>query len=115
MENLNIKDRFEFGYSEEYPSGFVAITKENAEFLQDHGWNVSFHTDNYLNTISAEFQGFEIGFGSWMSNLTAYIDKEDYQETIEIKSREELDKFLNLIQSTLELSCVMGKRLHKTK
>jgi hypothetical protein len=95
---------FYFGFSKEYPSGFVSITKENAEKLQKHGWTVSFHTDYYLNTISAEIKQFSIGFASWMDNLTAYIDYGEYQEIIEIKSREQLDKFLQLIESTMQFS-----------
>lgn len=106
-QQLNIDDVmqcFSFGYSNEYPSGYVSITKENAEKLQEHGWNVSFHTDYYLNTISAEIKGFSIGFGSWMDNLTAYIDNGEYQEIIKIESREKLDNFLQIIESTMQFS-----------
>lgn len=106
-QQLNIADVvqcFSFCFSDEYPSGYVSITKENAEKLQKHGWNVSFHTDYYLNTISAEVKGFVIGFCSWMDNLTAYIDNGEYQEIIKIKSREQLDKFLQLIESTMQFS-----------
>ena len=106
-QQLNIADVmqcFSFGFSDEYPSGYVSITKENAEKLQKHGWTVSFHTDYYLNTISAEVKGFVIGFGSWMDNLTAFIETNEYQEIIKIKSREQLDKFLQLIESTMQFS-----------
>ena len=100
----DIMQCFSFGFSDEYPSGYISITKENAEKLQKHGWNVSFHTDYYLNTISAEIKCFSIGFGSWMHNLTAYIDNGEYQEIIKIKNREHLDKFLQLIESTMQFS-----------
>ena len=106
-QQLNIADVmqcFSFGFSDEYPSGYVSITKESAEKLQKHGWTVSFHTDYYLNTISAEVKGFIIGFGSWMDNLTAFIETNEYQEIIKIKSREQLDKFLQLIESTMQFS-----------
>jgi len=106
-QQLNIADVmqcFSFGFNDEYPSGYVSITKENAEKLQKHGWTVSFHTDYYVNTISAEVKGFVIGFGSWMCNLTAFIETNEYQEIIKIKNREQLDKFLQLIESTMQFS-----------
>jgi hypothetical protein len=99
MTQTEINECFSFGFSDEYPSGYVSITKENAEKLQKHGWNVSFHTNYYLNTISVEINDFLIGFCSWMDNLTTYIDNEENNEIIKFKSREQLDKFLQLMES----------------
>jgi hypothetical protein len=95
---------FYFGFSDDYPSGFISITKENAEKLQRRGWTVSFHTDYYVNSICAEYKELVIGFGSWMDNLTPFISTGDYQEIVKIKNREQLDKFLQLIESTWQFS-----------
>lgn len=95
---------FNFGYNDEYPNGFVSITKENAEKLQKHGWNVSFHTDYYLNTINVNYKSFSIGFGSWMQNLSAFIETNGYEEIVEIKNIEQLEGFLKIMQSTFSFA-----------
>lgn len=105
MEMTEIFECFTFGYSDEYPSGYVAITKENVEKLQNHGWNVSFHTDYYLNFIGADVIGLDISFGGWMDNLTAYFNTSDeYQEIVKFNDREHLDRFIQFIESAVQFS-----------
>jgi len=101
---VDIKKCFTFGVSEEYPNGFVSITKENAEKLSKHGWEISFHTGYYLNFLGVKFKGQLIGFGSWMDNLSTFIKYDEYQEEINIRSQEQLDKFIDYIESALNFA-----------
>jgi len=101
---VDIKKCFTFGVSEEYPKGFVSITKENAEKLGEYGWYVNFHTDYYLNFLGVNFKGQSIGFGSWMDNLSSYIQCEYYYEEIKIRNQEQLDAFIDYIESFLNFA-----------
>ena len=104
MNKINVRKCFSFGVSKDYPSGFVSISKENAEKLQNHGWKVRFHTDYYFNYIGAEFKDFQIGFGSWSDNLTAYIGNDEYQEVVKITNVEQMNKFVDMIESMVQFS-----------
>ena len=113
-ETTNIRQYFSFGKSEEYPSGFVSISKENVEALKGHGWDVDFHTDYFLNNLGVSSNnGLVIGCSGWMDNLSFYMceksygEYDGYYEEISIRSQEQLDTFVDLIESMFQFQTSM--------
>lgn len=111
MSLQNKNSYFIFSKSAEYPNGAISITKENILKLQELGWEVNFHTDYYLNFIGCNFNGLEIGFYSYTNNLDAGISSPEvgyysdcWSETVEIKSQNCLDVFVNTISNFVWLS-----------
>ena len=111
MSIADVRRCFTFYKSDEYPNGAIKLSKEDALKLQKNGWSVNFHTDYYLNFIGCNFNGLEIGFYNWMSNLDAGISTPEvgyysdcWSETVNFKSQECLDVFVNTISNLVWLS-----------
>ena len=106
----DVRRCFTFYKSDEYPNGAIKLSKEDALKLQKNGWSVNFHTDYYLNFIGCNFNGLEIGFYNWMSNLDAGIStpevgyySDSWSETVKFKSQECLDVFIDTISNLVWL------------
>lgn len=102
---------FTFYKSDEYPNGAIKLLKEDALKLQEIGWSVDFHTDYYLTFIGCNFNGLEMGFYNWMSNLDAGISTPEvgyysdcWDKTVRFKSQDCLDVFVDTISNLVWLS-----------
>jgi hypothetical protein len=111
LSQTSVRRCFAFLKSDEYPNGAIKITKEDALKLQKEGWEVNFHTENYLNFIGCNFNGLEIGFCNWMTNLDAIITTpevgyygDSWLERVKFKSQDCLDNFVDTISNLVWLS-----------
>lgn len=111
LRKTDVRRCFTFYKSDEYPSGTIKLSKEDALRLKEIGWSVNFRTDYYLNFIGCNFNGLEIGFYNWMSNLDAGVStpevgyySDSWSETIKFKSQECLDVFVDTISNLVWLS-----------
>ncbi len=111
LDKTDVRRCFTFFKSDEYPNGSIKITKEDALKLQKKGWEVKFHTENYLSFIGCNFNGLEIGFCNWMTNLDAIITTpevgyygDSWLERVKFKNKECLYTFIDTISNLVWMS-----------
>lgn len=94
------------------PNGAIVCTREDLEVLKAKGWVVSMHHDtSYSNFIGADLNGLKVGFCSYLDNLCPDINtpevgyySDSWNGDVYIKSQEDLDKFIQMIDCMVYLS-----------
>lgn len=91
-------------------NGKVVCTQDELQKLKDRGFDVSMHTEYYTNGIVANAHGFSFGFYNWLDNLEFFMDSQEvgyysdsYQVRLSVKTQEDLDKCLNLMDALVAI------------
>lgn len=101
-----------------FKNGKVSATKEDLEKLAAEGFDLSFHTDYYINycvitlpNCDRDGDRITIGFHNWMDNLDIY----NGDEKVYIKSAADLRRFikeLKVIKKGFDaISEIAGRKL----
>lgn len=90
--------------------GNVVLEEGDFEILTSRGFDISKHTEYYLNGITVDAHGFCFGFHCYVDNLEFWIssyplsNQEDSRQTrIFIKTDEDLEKCLKLMDCFLSI------------
>ena len=84
--------------------GKVVVKESDFKKLEAKGYTVSRHTKHYTNYIGIEAHGLSASFCNWNDKLNFWIEAgEDYQLELKIKTREEFESAINLIDALMRV------------
>ena len=86
----------------QYKNGKIIVT--DFKSLEERGYTIKRHIDEYTRFIGVEGLGISVGFSGWNDDVLLWVDTQSSLIEVTINSQEELDNALHFMDALYKFS-----------